>query len=253
MLLEATFLSHALKRQTQINAVIPDKVPEGAPPRRTLWLLHGLGGNNTSWVRNSCIERYAQKYNLTVIMPDAGRSWYTNTQYGENYFDYITEELPELCRGTICGISDRREDNIVGGLSMGGYGALKIALSFPERYGACISLSGSLDITRKNRSLDLPLWRALYDYGMVSPDQLENTPHDLFYLAEKCVREGSTLPEIFLWCGTEDPLIAINDAYHEHLLRLGIPHTYRFSEGDHSWCWWDMHIKNGIEDIIKRM
>lgn len=253
MLLEAAFMSETLKKQTLVNVIVPDKVPEDAPPRRTLWLLHGLAGNHASWARSSFIERYAQEHNLTVVMPDAGRSWYTNTVYGERYFDYITEELPARCRSTFCGITERREDNIVGGLSMGGYGALKIALSFPERYGACISLSGSLDITRKNRPVDLALWRSLFNYDMNSPDELENTPHDLFFLAEKCVREGSVLPEIFMWCGTEDSLLQINAKFDEHLTRLGIAHTYRFSEGNHSWRWWDMHIKNGLDELMKKI
>ena len=91
-------------------------------------------------------------------MPEVGRYWYTDTSNGEKYFTFITEELPTMCRGCFKGMSDKREDNLIAGNSMGGYGAVKAALHHPDKYFGCVSLSGALDVTRKNRVCNLPEW-----------------------------------------------------------------------------------------------
>lgn len=249
MLLECSFYSSSLNNKTRVNIIIPDKCITSNEPCKTLWLLHGMCGDYSSWVTGSNIDRYATKHNLVVVMPDGNNCWYTNTAYGANYFDFISKELPELVRNTFKCVSDKREDNIIAGLSMGGYGALKHALSHPEKYCACISLSGSLDVTRKNRKTNIPMWKSIFGFDQ-TPDELENTGHDLFYLAKKCVQDKALIPEIYLWCGTEDSLIDINDKFHNHLTDLDISHTYQSSEGDHSWKWWDMHIENALDKII---
>ena len=162
-----------------------------------------------------------------------------------NYFSYITKELPELCRATFRTLSDKREDNIVAGLSMGGYGALKAALTFPEQYGSCIALSGSLDVTRRGRSYNLEEWRSIFGFDMQSALELEGSAQDLFALAANA--KGKALPNIYLWCGIEDSLIHVNRLFDQHLSDLAIPHTFLESEGDHSWKWWDLHIQNALE------
>ena len=253
MLLELNFSSKELKKNTQVNVVIPDNREEGES-LKTVWLLHGLAGNYNSWMRSSAIERYANEHHLAVIMPDGDRSWYTDNAYGINYFTYIAKELPELCRKTLKGLSEKREDQIVAGLSMGGYGALKLALTYPERYGYCISLSGALDITREGRPCDLNQWRSIFGFDLETPLALAGSEHDLFALAQKNKNAGVVFPEIYMWCGTEDELFPINEKFDRHLLSLGVRHTYKCSEGNHSWKWWDLHIQdafNWLESINK--
>lgn len=249
MLLEMKFYSHELKKSTRVNVLLPEG---GDAPFRTLWLLHGLTDDQTAWTRYTSIERYANEHRLFVVMPDADRSWYTNTAYGVNYFDFITKELPDVCRRTFQGMSEKREDNIVAGLSMGGYGALKMALSRPEQYGHCISLSGALDITRKGRPYNINEWKSIFGYDIESANALSESEHDLFALASKNVAEGCPMPEIYLWCGLNDSLLACNRAFDRHLSTLGIDHTYTESEGDHSWKWWDLHIQNGLNHILRK-
>lgn len=248
MLLELSILSNALQMNTQVNVILPEG---GEPPRKILWLLHGLKGDHTSWLRNTSIERYAMKYHLAVVMPDAARSWYTDTAYGAKYFSYIADELPSLCRRVFQGWSEASEDNIVAGLSMGGYGALKLALSRPEQYGSCITLSGALDITRKGRPYVLDEWRSIFGYGLESALDLEGSEHDLFALTERNRKQGLPFPKLYLWCGTEDTLITVNRAYAQRLTDLGIAHTYEESEGTHKWVFWDLHIQDGLKNILK--
>ena len=140
------------------------------------------------------------------------------------------------------GYSPAREDNLIMGLSMGGYGALKAALTFPEKYGFCASFSGSLDITRKNRTYNLNEWRGIFGFDLQSAAELEGTKHDLFALAGK----NENLPHIYMWCGTEDSLIDVNKRFSEHLAQQGIAHTFQYSEGNHSWKYWDMQLQKAL-------
>lgn len=247
MFFEMYVRSKALGKSTQLNVLLPNDLEGAVPPYKTLWLLHGLSGDHASWMRNTLIERYALKYHLAVVMPNADRSWYTNTAYGVNYFDYVTEELPEICRSTFKNLSEKREDNIVAGLSMGGYGALKSALTLPERYGTCISLSGSLDVTRKGRQCNLEEWRSLFGFDMKSPLELEGSKHDLFALAEKAKKEGKLFPKLYLWCGLDDACLSGNQALDKHLTDLSVEHTFKTSEGDHSWYYWNVHMQNALD------
>ena len=147
-------------------------------------------------------------------------------------------------------MSQKREDNIVAGLSMGGYGAIKAAFSYPEKYGSCISLSGSLDITRKGRPCNLNEWQSIFGFDIESPLELEGSKHDLYALAAKVKTETKELPKLYMWCGTEDHLIDINRSFDQHLTELCIAHKFEMSEGDHSWKWWDLHIQNALDWIL---
>ena len=133
---------------------------------------------------------------------------------------------------------------------MGGYGALKVALTCPEQYGACISLSGSVDITRKNRPVNLNEWRAIFGFDLESPLELEGSEHDLFELAKRNHAAGKPFPKLFQWCGTEDGLIVPNRQFHELHQQLQVEHTYRESEGTHTWKWWDLHIQDALACLL---
>lgn len=238
--LEMNFKSAALSQTVVVNIILPEKKEQAK--FKTLWLLHGLSDNHTGWMRYTSIERYARELGMAVVMPDVDRSWYTDTAYGKKYFTFITQELPQMMAGYFKGYSAAREDNLIIGLSMGGYGALKATLTYPEKYGFCASLSGSLDITRKNRPYNLEEWRGIFGYDLQSADELAGTKHDLFALAG----QSKELPHIYMWCGTEDSLVNINKAFSAHLRDLGIAHTFNTSEGNHSWKYWDMHLQNAL-------
>lgn len=255
--IELHYYSKALQQQVTVNVLLPELskadtdgvVPPA--PWKCLYLLHGLSGDHSVWMRRSSIERYAQKHGIAVIMPGVGRSWYADTAYGANYFTFVTKELPEVCRGYFPGISSKREDTLVAGLSMGGYGAVKAALSCPEVFGGCASLSGSLDITRKNRPYSLEEWRGNFAFDLPDAAALEGSCHDLFALARKNAAEGRPFPKLYLWCGTEDTLITVNRQYRDLLTELHIDHIYKESEGNHTWPWWDLHIQDALAFLLE--
>ncbi len=257
-LIHMNYYSEAIKCMVPVNVLLPE-IPKRAPgvgapeveSYKTLYLFHGLEGDHTVWLRRSNIERHAAKYNLAVVMPEVGRSWYTDTCYGIKYFTFVTEELPKVCRSYFKGMSAKREDNLVAGFSMGGYGALKAAIHCPDKFFGCVSLSGALDITRKGRDQAmLPEWRAIFDHNLRSTLDLEGSEHDLYALTRKRKAEGVEFPKLYLWCGTEDTLIGVNRQYRDLLEELEIEHIYKESEGDHSWPWWDLHIRDGLKCLL---
>ena len=253
MLLEMTATSKALGKRVSFNVLLPEKkdgVDALAQGYKTLWLLHGLAGDHNSWLHNTSIVRYATEYGCAVVMPNADRSWYADTAYGANYFTFITKELPELCRSTFKGMSDKREDNIIVGLSMGGYGALKAALLCPEQYGFCASLSGSLDITRKGRPYDPDLWRANFGFALESALALADSEHDIFSALRRNHANKAPFPKLYMWCGTEDSLLGVNREFHELLNTLGVAHLYEESEGNHTWHYWDLHVQDALKYLL---
>src|ERR1044071_4956102 len=147
---EVHFFSETLGLLSTMFVLLPQRPLADAQkkPRRklrTLYLLHGHSDDHTAWQRYTSIERYAEGLNLAVVMPAVHLSFYNDMAHGGKYWQFISEEVPTLVR-ELYSLSSKREDNFVAGLSMGGYGAFKLALTYPDRYAAAASLSGALDI-----------------------------------------------------------------------------------------------------------
>jgi S-formylglutathione hydrolase FrmB len=214
-----------------------------------LWLLHGLSDDHTIWLRRTSIERYAAERNLAVVMPAAARSYYQDMASGPRYWTFFTEELPSLCQSWLP-LSDRREDQFVAGLSMGGYGALRMALAKPERYAAAASLSGALDLKRRLREAGKEgsrISRAEW-MGIVGPElNITGTDADLEFLARKVASSSGQKPKLFLSCGTEDDLLNDSRGFHQHLDALSYAHEYHESPGGHDWAYWDAAIQRVLD------
>ncbi|MBC7251612.1 MAG: hypothetical protein H5T62_15205 [Anaerolineae bacterium] len=118
---------------------------------KTLYLFHGAFADSSSWSLYSRVEEYADRHGLAVVMPNVGNSFYADLWHGPAYWTFVSEELPRFVR-SVFPLSDKREDNFVAGLSMGGYGAFKLVLNKPEKFAAGISLSGVLDIVTVMRN-----------------------------------------------------------------------------------------------------
>ena len=226
---------------TGINVILPERSNDVDPlftdEPKVLYLLHGLSGNEDEWTRFSKIEYYAKKYNFIIIMPRVDRSFYCNTKYRANYFDYIADELPEMMSEWFR-INTGRDNTYIAGESMGGYGAVKIGLSRPEKYAGIGALSGVLDYDSFARMIRDNEWPDM------SPEELntlydEDTP---MKLAEKDVRLEKK-PKLIQLCGTEDFLYENNQTFRKHLQKIGYEHTYREGPGEHAWPYWDKAIQ----------
>ena len=232
------FFSDALRRDAQLCALVPEgKAPAGGFP--TLYLLHGMSDDHTVWTRRTSIERYAEDKGLAVIMPGTKLGWYANTHAGERYFDHVSDEVVRMSRRMLPGLSHRREDTFVAGLSMGGYGAFRCALNRPDQFSKAASLSGALDATALKR-LDAP-YPAYWDDIFGPVDAVSGSEHDLFHTA---ARLRDNRPELWMWCGTEDFLYEDNLRMRDRLRALGYSLIYSEGPGDHQWKYWDAQIQN---------
>jgi putative tributyrin esterase len=214
-----------------------------AQKHQVLWLLHGMSDDHTIWQRRTSIERYVEPLGLAVVMPAVHLSWYTDLANGARYGTYVAEELPSLMR-SFFPLSDRREDNFVAGLSMGGYGALKLGLTHPDRYAAVATLSGATDIAREAAAAEDPVW-AGYLRGIFGDDlkAVPGSKHDMFHLAEKVAASAGPKPRLYQCCGTEDFLYPANLRFRDHVRTLGLDLTYDEGPGMHEWGYWDRQIQ----------
>lgn len=210
-------------------------------PAKVLYLLHGLTDDHSIWTRRTSIERYVAGKNICVIMPTTQRGFYTDMKHGYKYWSYISEELPILMRNML-NISDKREDTFAAGLSMGGYGAVKLGLRQPERFRAVATLSGALDMA-KHKDL---LWEYEDVFGKeISPED------DIFVLLDSAKEKNTELPKIIQFCGTEDFLYEDNIAFRDKALKLGYDIDYFEGEGNHGWDYWDTNIVKVVDMICK--
>jgi S-formylglutathione hydrolase FrmB len=257
-LVEWHFYAASLGMQRTIDVVLPqssggtgaggrnrgDGVSPGMRDRiPVLYLLHGWGGDHTVWQRRSSIERYALDRGLAVIMPGTDLGFYSDMKYGYDFWQFFSAELPELVAEFFPRLSTRREDTFVAGLSMGGFGALKLGINCPERFAAAASLSGLTD----------PLWQ--YREGRVTGDwrtifgeeeELRGSESDLHFKLEELIASGKAMPRFYQTCGTEDALYGINVEFRE-AFKDRIDLTCHEEPGGHEWEYWDRNIRRVID------
>lgn len=247
------FFSETLQLTCAAHVVLPQETTfqigmAGGKRREqysTLYLLHGLSDDHTIWMQRTSIERYASERNIAVVMPAVARSFYQDMVSGPKYWTFLTEELPALCQHYFP-LSPAREDNFAAGLSMGGYGALRLGLARPDRFAAVASLSGALDLARRLREAGKPFARIdrAEWVGIFGPELKAPADANLWLLASKVVGGAAAVrPALYLACGTEDELLADTRTFRQHLDAVGYPVTYQESPGAHEWGYWDEQIR----------
>jgi len=248
-LLHCDFFSDVLGLSCSMDVILPQTTSrqigmDGVAGRDcfpTLYLLHGLSDDHTIWQRRTSIERYVADLGLAVVMPAVHRSFYTDMVDGYRYWTFVSEELPAICR-SFFPLSDRREDTFAAGLSMGGYGAFKLALRCPDRFAAAASLSGALDMASVAQGDDerKPEWEHVFgDLAAIA-----GSDNDLMHLAAAVAASDGPKPRLFQWCGLDDFLYAANVRFRDHACKLGLDVTYTDGPGDHQWRYWDEQIQN---------
>lgn len=241
-LLQIDTMSQALGRTVTMNVILPSA--DTPAPWKTLYLLHGFSDDYSIWERRTSIERYADAYGIAVIMPTTGIKWYTDTWMGENYFTYISDELIKITRRMFPKLSRDRSDTYVAGLSMGGYGAVKCALSRPDIFSRAASLSGALDVHHV-RTSRAGIGSEVFWEDIFGP---ETSPKD--DIAALATNLTENRPELFIWCGTEDFLYPVNLRMRDRLKALGYNLAYSESAGIHDWFYWDREIRNVLRWIF---
>jgi putative tributyrin esterase len=241
--IQCDFFSTVLQLSVSMNVVLPQPIRESYP---VLYLLHGLWDDHTSWTRYTLIERYAETYGLAVVMPEAGRSYYTDMVSGYRYGEYMGEEVPEVAE-EFFPLSTKREERFVAGHSMGGYGAFKLALERPERFAAAASLSGPLNHAQEAYEGMAADWLA--EQRLIFGDRaaMAGSVHDLRYLAEQMVAAGGEQVRLYQCCGTEDKTYRQNQRFLAFARGIKLELTYEEGPGGHEWGYWDRMIQRVLE------
>jgi putative tributyrin esterase len=250
ILTDINFFSETLGLRCAMNVILPQRSLADAQAKKpvkycTLYLLHGHSDDHTAWQRWTSIERYAEKYNLAVVMPAVHLSFYADMAHGGKYWQFISEEVPAVARD-LFPLSAKRADNFVAGLSMGGYGAFKLALTHPDRFAAAASLSGVVNIREVLNDRSDPE-SAEWLEGMrnifgADLTKVAGSPNDLFTLAAQ-VAKGPQKPKLYQCCGTEDFLYANNLSFRDYAKTLPLDLTYEEGPGEHNWAYWDAMIQ----------
>lgn len=257
-ILKCNYISAVLNYPTEVYVILPimadvlaqqgkslEKIYNSEKKLKTLYLLHGANDDPSCYIRKTSVERYAEEKGIAVIIPTARNSFYTNMEHGQDYYTFISKEIPLFAR-SILPLSDKREDNYIAGLSMGGYGAMKIALKNPEQYCAVASMSGVLDIeteVHKLQSKNIKLSDVFEDLT-----KLKDSENDVLFLLKKAKENKIDIPKIYQACGTEDFLYEANCTFKK-LAEVLFPDrfTYEESKGGHEWDFWDRHLKKIID------
>lgn len=251
-LIQVNYISHALQRTVPLQVILPvDKLtPDGKLPAekkfKTLYLLHGYLGNYTDWVSGTRIQRWAEDHDLAVVMPSGDNAFYVDRPAtGNNYGTFIGQELVEVTR-RMFPLSRKREDTFIGGLSMGGFGAMRNGLKYHDTFGAVISFSGVLQlfeaIASAPEDYDLSFEKGLF--GNLEQAALSDK-NPTFLVKELANKQD--LPKIYIACGTEDSLLPHSRKFKTLLESNGFDVTYEEGPGDHDWDFWDTYIKKVID------
>jgi putative tributyrin esterase len=232
------FRSAALGRDMHYRVLLPRAYGRGGR-FPVLYLLHGLYGDYQNWDTKTGLEKYARNLRMLIVMPDADDSWYTNSANipNDRFEDYIANDLVSEIDRKYRTLRDRQA-RAVAGLSMGGYGALKFALKYPELFAFAGSLSGAFNAAQNLDTLRPEFRIKLLE--VFGPDgSRTRAENGVFTLLDHI---QSPYPYLYLACGTADSFLETNRALVRELSSRHIPYEYHETPGDHSWEYWDRNL-----------
>jgi S-formylglutathione hydrolase FrmB len=254
------FESRLVGKTLPYNVVLPLGYERGQTRYPVLYLLHGFSGHYDNWVSKTKLAEYAAQYPLIVVTPEGNDGWYTDSARApaDRYESYIVKELlPDVARRyrTV----ETRAARAVAGLSMGGYGALKFGVKYPETFALAASMSGAVGVASWRDESDLhfspALKKSILDtFGGASGATKRD--NDLFRLVrEMPPARAAALPFLYLDCGTEDPLQLLepNHSLADLLVERKIPHEYRQLPGRHDWVYWDQQVQEILRIAARRL
>jgi putative tributyrin esterase len=251
---EESFQSAALGKAMSYRVLLPEAYDRSLRRYPVLYLLHGLGGDYTDWTTRTNVADYSRALALIIVMPDGGNQWWTNAADGSaRYEDYLANDLPAEVVKKFRTINSRY-GRAIAGLSMGGYGALKLALKRPAAFSVAASFSGAFNATRDGELVQLigaaESQRLRTIFG--PPDSPTRTENDVLSLAAAAKPGGGSY--FYIDCGAADnALIGANREAVAALRRAGAAYEYHETAGAHSWDYWDRRIREFLPLLMKRL
>lgn len=257
-LIQANFTSICLKRTVQFNAFLPVESmsplsPPVSLPLKTLYLLHGYMGSCTEWLLTSALGELAMRYGVAIVVPDAENHFYIDDMKRRDmYGEFIGDELITFTR-KMFPLSAERNDTIIGGISMGGFGALRNGMKYNDVFGHIIAISPAIVTPELQSATNEPnhvgTTRGFFESVFGNLDQVAESDMDLQWLARKRHSEKAALPSIYFACGYNDMLVHESRRFHAHLKALDIPHTYEEGPGTHDPLFFNPHLLRGLDRL----
>lgn len=239
-LIRCDFHSASLDMSTSMVLLLPEDRPSSKVP--VVYLLHGLSDNCTGWTRYTSVERYARSYGIALVMPEVQRSFYADMALGLPYFEFLTEDLPKTLSNLF---SLSRDDCYMMGLSMGGYGAMKCVLTYPERYKGAAAFSSVAGI---KAAFSEASGKRKAEFSAIFGSEVPDDA-DLYKLLEKA--DPSALPPFLMTCGDADTRLCQNKAFYNSLKEKGVPCRFLSWEGAHEWAFWDKSVSIAFDYFFK--
>lgn len=202
----------------------------------TVYLLHGYGGNYADYIKKvPAIKAYADQYKMIIVCADGSSSWYLDSPEDAKwkYETYVAKELVNWMDEHYRTIADQKHRGITG-LSMGGHGALSIAIKHQDIFGAAGSMSGGLDLRPFPANWEIS--KRLGPYAKYPERWTKNSVIELIPLL------SSNQLALIIDCGKDDFFYEVNKAFHEKLLYNHIPHDFIIRPGVHNWVYWSNSI-----------
>lgn len=242
--------SYSVGGYKKFNIILPKDYFRTDERYKVIFLLHGFNGDHTDWVNRTGLVQYLSNYSFVVVTPDADNGWYTNSPFvkNRNYEDYIIKELIPYVEKRYRVISTKH-GRVIAGLSMGGYGAIKLAMKYPHLFFYAGSFSGAFrwpSFIEKNKSL---LNQSLKEaFGEKKTEHWDK--NDVLVLADSV--NPATLPYLYISCGKDDQLEGLLDSNRklvEKFQKRGVMFEYHELPGEHNWVFWDLEINNFLKRL----
>lgn len=253
------YLSEVLRRQTIFCVCIPNDIEKEKKAEnpyfqrtvKTVFLLHGYSGNCSDWLTWSRIRELSEKYNIAFVLPSGDNSFYVDAEAVDSrYGVFIGEELPDYVRKNF-GLAANQKDTFIGGLSMGGFGAIRNGVRYPQTFSKICGLSSAMIL---HRISDMEpgesdeIGNYAY-YTQIFGDLKKNlyTDNNPEYLIKRWNEKGQKIPSMYLACGTEDPFLEANRQFKTFLEQQHVSFHYCEEPGKHDWQFWNAKIEEAVQ------
>lgn len=253
------YASKALKRPVHINVIIPNDPYYGNQTGefKTLYYLPGYARGEMAILMDGAANTLSQKYNIAIVSINGENNFYVDSLLrGEMHGEFAGSELVEFTRKTFP-LSAKREDTILAGNSMGGYGALRNGLKYAENFGSILSLSPVVGINRAYLEMGedevnpMGQGRGYFEAMFGGRNDPKSSDVDIYHLTDELLASPLSFPKLYLACGTEDGLYSQAEEYSAYLRGKNVAHTFEGGAGAHDWAYWKPHIETGLAAVLK--
>ncbi|MCF0142965.1 MAG: hypothetical protein HUJ75_06270 [Parasporobacterium sp.] len=256
---KCSFDSTFLSKMVDVNVYLPHRVRLADTgkdlsevfnfkPLKTIFLLHGVRDNGEAWISQTSVMRYADDYGVALVCPTVDNSFYVNNIRGERYYDFFVNEVISFVRG-IFPLSDKREDNYICGVSMGGYGTFNTIFNRPDLFCKAAVMTSVVDVSYSSRIINA--LGVHLDQTLGPWKELKGSQFDLRTVIDNYEGDKALIPPVLMIDSDRDYLRKTNLEFLEYYKNLGYPVEFRDYEGVHDWQFWDDHIKECMEFLLK--